>query len=465
MSDTTIPREQGATRAARPSDFRRAHLDWGAPRRTTPANTDQFREIRLRGLSPQAEPLPRAGARQFGRAGSRVAGRVAARAAAGGLAGQLARITPWGRVFTLAELLALGLWEYSQLSPSYTGPGGDPVPVGYPSRDDMIANGWTVDANWPPPIAATYDRVYQFRLNTTTGISNHSDPNAAGGTVLPWGDFSSVGTYQGITPVVAGDRSPIDDWPLELGFMTQGLGYKTSTSATDPWTYTEGGVAQPVRWGGIGLAITIMPNPNVMRDAVSEPKLDTDLDLEAEMAPSRAMEISPDGVFEVPPGLRQPPKLREIEKKHVSKNGRLMAGVFGALDTISELAEIVDVFYDAIPKEQRRAYEKELGFHWAKNKQGQWRWMKPRSLERGMLDKAGQYGIDGADWKAEGLRRYWKELDTEQAFLGLINNQTQDFVYGQVYRGMGNVAGRRAGHAFDPAFKKIEDGLFEYIYR
>lgn len=459
MSDKTIPREQGATRRAGPSDFRAASDSWGGPRRSPPANTDQFREMRLRGLPPQAEPLPRTGARTFGRALGGAAARVGAEIEAGGLASQFARATPWGRVLTLAEILALGWFIYDELSPEYIGPGGDPVPVGYPSPGDMASHGWTT-FNWPPPLnAGGYDEVYQFRKNVSSFISNHSNPNAAGGTVLPWGDWSSVGVGDGVYCIQAGPREPHEDWPLDKGFIVYGSGFK-SEGDTDPWTFEPGGLAQPVRWGGLGITMMPMPNPNIMRNAPTAPDLDPTLDPELQKERATAREVSTDGAFEITPTFRQPPKEGTKERKYLSKNGKWMVGVFNALDQVSELSEIVDVFYKSIPKKERRAYERELGFHWAKTKDGKWHWMKPKRLERGLLDQAGQYGIDGADYKAEGLRRMWDKIDTEEAFKGLINNQAQDFTYGQIYKR----TPKNLGHAADGSFEALNDWLRNFVY-
>lgn len=145
----------------------------------------------------------------------------------------------------------------------------------------------------------------------------------------------------------------------------------------------------------------------------------------------------------VQPSLRQPPRKNEKEKKNgANRAGRqLMVTFFRAADVTSELSEIVDAFFEALPEEVQR------------------RWSRGRG-NRQFLDKAGQYGIDGADWKLQALWYNWHLLDTEKALTNVINNAAQDLLLGKLHQ----VAPRNKVNAFEDAYlslnKMIEDEIF-----
>lgn len=103
--------------------------------------------------------------------------------------------------------------------------------------------------------------------------------------------------------------------------------------------------------------------------------------------PSRPPVVTP------PPRLPKPPPKGTKEKKMRSALG----AVLGGLDTVSELSEIIDQMYQALPRRTR------------------WRWehkMRREQPERSaLLDQAGQYGISGADWKLQAIYHNWDEMD------------------------------------------------------
>lgn len=136
------------------------------------------------------------------------------------------------------------------------------------------------------------------------------------------------------------------------------------------------------------------------------------------------------------PHTRTPPRRREKEKKVISRNGRTIRAIFAALDTISEYGEIVDAFYEALPEDVKK------------------RWGRDRD-NRGLLDQAGQYGIDGADWKIQALWHNWHLIDGPTAFKNLVGNEVQDKILGLYNRNLP----RNIGHTVDPGMKALNDWI------
>lgn len=122
-------------------------------------------------------------------------------------------------------------------------------------------------------------------------------------------------------------------------------------------------------------------------------------------------------------GRREPPNARVKEKKMLNRSKRFGAALFAALDAISENAELIDAFYDALPKDVRD------------------RWGKGRD-DRGLIDTAGQYGIDGADWKMQALWHNWHKVDPLEAFKNIFKNQVEDKVIGYYQRHLPRNVGR-----------------------
>lgn len=115
--------------------------------------------------------------------------------------------------------------------------------------------------------------------------------------------------------------------------------------------------------------------------------------------------------------VRKPPRRRDKERKVIGSRA-IALRIFKALDAVSESAEVVDSFYMALPKKVRK-YE-----------EGRRDCFKPR----GLIDSAGQYGIDNADCKLQVLYRRWELVDMDVAFENLLKNQLEDKLYGFVYR-------------------------------
>lgn len=115
------------------------------------------------------------------------------------------------------------------------------------------------------------------------------------------------------------------------------------------------------------------------------------------------------------PHQRRPPGQGEKENKVISRSKAISIAIFRALDTISESAELVNAVYEALPEDVRK------------------RWEKGRD-PRGLLDSAGQYGIDGADWKLQALWHNWHRVDTVAAVENIAKNLGEDKLYGSVYK-------------------------------
>lgn len=151
------------------------------------------------------------------------------------------------------------------------------------------------------------------------------------------------------------------------------------------------------------------------------------------------------------PTRRAPAAAGEKERKVMPRSRAIGLALVRALDRLSESAEVVDSFYQALPADVRKRWEKGRGAHWAKVN-GKWKWV---GLNRGLADQAGQYGIDGADWKLEALWHNWHKVDYAQAIENVAKNELEDRVYGGIYKRLPvNV-----GQAVDPAMQALSKAL------
>lgn len=180
-----------------------------------------------------------------------------------------------------------------------------------------------------------------------------------------------------------------------------------------------------------------IPNPNIQRGMPSPEPMEWPSPGNDLVTPPR-VGFRTNGLTAVRfrPGPPARPKPGTRERKSYAT-----AALLGVLDNISEIAEIVDAFYDALPEDVTK------------------KWNRPG---RGIIDAAGQYGIDGADWKLRALWHNWDKLDVEKAIKNVIKNEIQDKVLGSIHKNLP----RNSGHANDPAFKqlnKILDTVFSSI--
>lgn len=414
-----------------------------------------------RGLPKPARSLPSRARQSFGNAQARIG---AVLPAEGFTALELlARNSPWGRALTAAELLALGYFWYDDFMNGLE----VPVRIPRPNAPDPAAAGWTLHdpTGWPtwyltheftdlppdggftPELLGVYGDV-DWGTSTTNQLACSSKCDWLVGTYV---NHDASGIEELTIYQRTGPHNPGAYYLYEAPY-----GYATRDGATaDPY-FTDG----VRRWRPDLLPALPRPNPNVLRNAPTvRPYRDVVPELVPDIAPARAVEVGPNGARSVPLSPRSPPRRGEREPpKRISASRRFMGLAMAALDNVSELSEIVDAFYDALPLEVRRKVEKARGYHWAKVN-GAWRWMPPR-VSRQFIDSAGQYGIDGADWKAKALWDHYRSIDTEQALRNVINNQAQDFVYGQLYRNMP----ANTGHALDDGFKQINKVLENHVY-
>lgn len=353
------------------------------------------------------------------------------------------KVSPYGRILNAMDFILF----LEEVTRDLRKKGENVAPDPNPDYAKLSGLGWYVDPNWPPPIDPAYSIIYEYRKNTTSYIANHPDRNAAGGTVLPSMDWISVAEGDGVTAIVQGTRPINDDFPAGEAYRTQGYAYR-EVGALDPFAGSN-----TVRWY---LPTTWqMGNPNIERDLKTEP---VQYEKQVEEVTERVWDSEK---VQTRPSARRPPETGEQERKFLSRSARFMIAMFKGLDAVSELSEIVDVFYDAIPQAIRDQYEKELGFRWMHLRSGKWVKVKPPELKRGLLDKAGQYGIDGADWKANAVRKHFMDIDVEKAFKGLINNAAQDFVHGQLHKNLP----RNTGKALDNGIQQVEKFLQEFVYQ
>lgn len=123
----------------------------------------------------------------------------------------------------------------------------------------------------------------------------------------------------------------------------------------------------------------------------------------------------------ITPAGKKPANKREHHGK--PKARRWAAAAYSAMDKISEAAEVVDAVYDALPDDVKK------------------RWEKDRE-SRGLADQAGQYGIDGADWKAKAIWENRHKIDWDEAIENIVKNQVEDALYGAAYSAQDDIRGR-----------------------
>lgn len=135
------------------------------------------------------------------------------------------------------------------------------------------------------------------------------------------------------------------------------------------------------------------------------------------------------------PGPTAPPKPGVKERKALGA----MRTVLRVLDAISEGAEVVDAFYEALPAKTRKKWD--------------------CGGSRGLIDNAGQYGIDKADCKLRALWHNWHKVDIETAARNVVANQLQDRVIGDLSR----LQPKNVGRATEDGQKLVND-LLEAIF-
>lgn len=193
----------------------------------------------------------------------------------------------------------------------------------------------------------------------------------------------------------------------------------------EPWTDPNVQRAQP--------SLRPAPSPQEMYDFDTAVQEQTEAALNR-LPPSQTRTFE-QTAYRVSRPLRQPPRGRSRERKFLSKSMQLLIALFKGLDSLSEVSELVDAFYDALPKHIKDAWKQK---------------------SRGLLDNAGQYGIDGADWKLQALYHNWKSVDPQKAVKNVVNNHLQDQLLGAAHKNLP----RNEGNAFEEGFKAL-NGLYQ----
>lgn len=260
---------------------------------------------------------------------------------------------------------------------------------------------------------------------------------------------------------------PVDltGWPAVNHFV-QGfnpVAGEQRTESKEGWDYPSS-FPRPVPnpWAATGSPLPFREvNPNFRRITYSDPAFDTVPFAEPLAVPKYkywGRQVTSVSTGEISRSsdkarMREPPRRREKEKKYQTRSERLRHGLMTALDVLSEGAEIIDAAYDALPPRIRRRWEEKLGFHWAKVN-GKWKWLPPRRWGNRFQSgaNAGQFGIDGAHWKAQALRHNWDKVDADVFAKNVLDNALQDILIGGIQRRLP----RNIGHAVDDAVKLLE---------
>lgn len=190
------------------------------------------------------------------------------------------------------------------------------------------------------------------------------------------------------------------------------------------------------------LPVSVNPtvNPNLMRMLPSQPLVTVPVPDPAPTSSVPSAQIWSSSAPRVRVGVspRRPAENGTKERKALSKGQALSIALFRALDQVSEAAEIVDAFFEALPKDVQK------------------RWSKDRP-NRQFLDAAGQYGIDGADWKMQAIYYNWDKVDLDQAVKNVIWNHYEDKLYGAIHRNLP----RNTVNALSPGERQIAEAISE----
>lgn len=192
---------------------------------------------------------------------------------------------------------------------------------------------------------------------------------------------------------------------------------------------------EPMRWAPTiygGDTLPRMPDPNAERNSPA-PAVDPAMDWHGAPPPPPSL---PRGTRPSRPG----PRTRERKAKGKAS---VVAKVLKVWDYVSERAETVDALYDALPDRTKKK--------WGCGK-----------VKRGLIDSAGQYGIDAADCKLQALWHNYHKIDMDKAIKNIVANEIQDKVIG----GVAGKLPRNVGHAVDEGqlgINDLLDALFESV--
>lgn len=293
--------------------------------------------------------------------------------------------------------------------------------------DDIMAVRWspfwnrsnsgvctTPNFNGNPTIARGYNAAYRC---------NSAAPHP--GYTLGWGQVSHLTDWYGVRVCRA-------QFGLYRGY------------ADEYYVRAPGAPAGPLpEHTGLPHYRTPFDNPNVVRRLPSvrpapEPQPQREPEKAAKFDPWQGREFSDGGVRYTNP-TRSPPSSGEREPpKSISRSRKLAVMVFRSLDAVSEWAEIVDAAFEALPEKVQK------------------RWKRK---SRGLIDSAGQYGIDGADWKLQAIFHNYMSLDVQTFVENIIKNNVEDDIIGAMNR----ARPRNSVSAFEQSDKVIGKALNEFL--
>lgn len=147
------------------------------------------------------------------------------------------------------------------------------------------------------------------------------------------------------------------------------------------------------------------------------------------------------------PHARIPPDKGVRERKGMTKLAKLGIALAGALDTMSEGAELIDAIYDALPEDVKKRWEagvkKDYSIY--------------TTVRQG--DNYGQYGMEGADWKVRAIYHNWDKIDIAQAGRNILKNHISDKIIGKYQAGMPVNIGNAVGDGEMYVAKQIDKAL------
>lgn len=214
------------------------------------------------------------------------------------------------------------------------------------------------------------------------------------------------------------------NWPTEIYWMnavTRNAGPAVNRNMAEYWKRRSGVAALPVPEMLSSLSPG-MPDVPFIGDPVNPNDMRGMPGVAPDPSPSPPPDRAPpqwrydsDGQPSTRPHRRGPPPRREKERKTLTRSAKIGIGLYKALDWASEKAELIDALWDALPDDVKK------------------RWSKGR---RTTGEQFGQYGTEGADWKAQALWHNWHRVDLEQAARNIIKNYVEDSMIGATQKHM-----------------------------
>ncbi|AZI37896.1 hypothetical protein NT2_13_00610 [Caenibius tardaugens NBRC 16725] len=446
MPTDTIVREQGRTRKFRPSDFAPGkgakHLDNRVPskerRRTRPERSPSPGERHDRSRRDRrGNPMP--GHPDYQPRNPRKAAKLPARfnpprLPARGFGVKKSPVPDFAPLFKPLRIPKPGVLGLLDLIPDK----GLPLQRPLKPEDFVLPVGWYI-ANTCPYFPVRWNGNYRF-----TGAGSGTSPCLSGQALPSADDNMHEANFPNIRnaaryiylPYVVGNGHRGQQY---IHFQSDSSGVQAGPlGAPPPWTWMPGlnpigdpvnpnrqraTATQPVADPNVGLALGLQTG--LATEAVPEPVLDPGMGSNG----TRGMQVSARGRRPIRVRMRVPPKRREREGKMDNRLARLRVLFWRALDSVSEFSEVIDSFYDALPKEVKKKWDcgrKSFG-----------------------IDNAGQYGIENADCKAAALWYNWHKVDFESAIENVIKNHIEDSLYGFFHRN----TPKQQGAAFDDSMK------------